>query len=51
MKYYQKLHKNSSNQQILKKVEDDDSYKITCTEEDQDYLDWVAAGNTVEEAG
>ena len=50
MKYYQKLHKASSGQQIYKRVEDDGSYKITCTGECPDYLAWVAEGNTAEAA-
>lgn len=49
MKYYQKLHKDSSGQQIFKRVEDDGSYKITCNEECPDYLEW-AKTNTAKEA-
>ena len=51
MKYYQKITKTESDSpQIYKRVEDDGSYRITCTEECPDYLAWVAAGNTPEEA-
>jgi len=51
MKYYQKLQKRYADSiQTFKRVEDDGSYKITCTEECPDYLAWVAEGNTAEEA-
>jgi len=50
MKYYQKLEKtNTDSIQIFKRVEDDGSYRITCTEECPDYLDWVDKGNTAKE--
>ena len=48
MKYYQKIAKTESDSiQIYKRVEDDGSYRITCTEECPDYLAWVADGNTI----
>ena len=51
MKYYQKIAKRDSDSpQIYKRVEDDGSYKTTCTEECPQYLEWVAKGNTAEEA-
>ena len=50
MKYYQKLQKRESDSiQIYKRVEDDGSYKTTCTEECPNYLAWVAEGNTAKE--
>ena len=50
MKYYQKLQKRDADSiQIYKRVEDDGSYKITCTGECPDYLAWVTEGNTVKE--
>ena len=50
MKYYQKLEKRHADSiQILKRVEDDGSYKVTCHEECPDYLAWVAEGNTAKE--
>ena len=51
MKYYQKLQKREADSiQIYKRVEDDGSHKITCTEECPDYLAWVAEGNTAKDA-
>ena len=50
MKYYQKLQKTDADSiQIYKRVEDDGSYKITCTGECPDYLAWVTEGNTAKE--
>ena len=47
----QKLQKREGDSiQIYKRVEDDGSHKITCTEECPDYLAWVAEGNTPQEA-
>lgn len=47
MKYYQKIAKTETDSpQIYKRVEDDGSYKITCTEKCPDYLAWVGLGNT-----
>ena len=36
--------------QAYKRVEDDGSYKTTCTDQCPDYLEWVSKGNTAEEA-
>ena len=48
---YKKLRKRDADSiQILKRVEDDGSCKITCTEECPDYLAWVAEGNVAEAA-
>ena len=50
MKYYQKIAKTESDSiQIYKRVEDDGSYRITCTEECPNYLAWGAEGNTAKE--
>ena len=50
MKYYQKLEKREGDfTQVYKRVEDDGSYKITCTDDCPNYLAWVAEGNTAKE--
>ena len=51
MKYYQKLTKRDDTfPQTYKRVEDDGSYSVTCTDQCPDYLAWVAEGNTAEAA-
>ena len=50
MKYYQKIQKSrEENPQTYKRIEDDGTYRIVCTEECPDYLAWVAEGNTAKE--
>ena len=53
MKYYQKLKKQSGGDgefsQAYIKVEDDDSYSVSCTDQCPDYLAWVAEGNTAKD--
>tara|TARA_Y100001972_G_C7480890_1_gene244403 strand:+ start:393 stop:560 length:168 start_codon:yes stop_codon:yes gene_type:complete len=50
MKYYQKLAKKDETfPQIYKRVENDGSYKTTCTDQCPDYLAWVDKGNTAKE--
>ena len=47
---YKKLRKREKDSiQILQRIEDNGSCKITCTEECPDYLAWVAEGNTAKE--
>ena len=47
---YKLLYKNIDGLQILARIEDDGKCRLTCSEEDQDYLKWVAEGNTPEPA-
>ena len=37
-------------QQIYARVEDDGKIKVTCNGDNQDLKDWVAKGNTIEDA-
>ena len=37
-------------QQIYARIEDDGKIYLTCNGDDQDLKDWVAEGNTIEEA-
>jgi hypothetical protein len=39
------------NNQIYQRIEDDGKVYVTCNGNNQDFKDWVAAGNTPEEAG
>ncbi len=39
-----------SNNQIYARIEDDGKIRITCTDKNPDFLEWVAAGNTPEPA-
>lgn len=48
---YKKLpNLSSNNKQIYQRIEEDGKVYITCNEDNPDYLDWVAEGNTAEEA-
>ena len=42
MKYI-KLEKNSSDQQIYARIDDDGLCRVTCIEENPEYQDWLAA--------
>jgi hypothetical protein len=43
---YKLLNKDIDGLQILARIEDDGKCRLTCSEEDQAYLKWVAEGNT-----
>jgi hypothetical protein len=45
---YKFLHNNSEGKPIYALMEDDGSYKITCSEENPDFQKWVSEGNTPE---
>ena len=47
---YKKLPKLNPNVQIYARIEDDGKSYINCTDQDPDFKEWVAAGNTPEEA-
>jgi len=47
---YKLLYKNIDGLQILARIEDDGKCRLTCSEEDQAYLKWLAEGNTPEPA-
>ena len=51
MKYKKLSLLPPTNHQIYQRIEDDGKVYITCNEHNQDFKDWVAAGNTPEEAG
>ena len=50
MKFKKVKKRESYEDQIYIQVEDDGSYKISCTEHYPPFIDWVAEGNTAEEA-
>ena len=50
MKFKKVKKRESYEDQIYIQVEDDGSYKISCTEHYPPFIDWVEAGNTPEEA-
>jgi len=43
---YKLLNKNLDGVQILARIDDDALCRLTCTEQDQAYLAWLAEGNT-----
>lgn len=47
---YKKLPLNSDGVQILARIDDDGKCRLTCTEQDDEYLKWLDAGNTPEAA-
>ena len=49
---YKKLARSpiEGSAQIYARVEDDGKIKVTCNDDNQDLKDWVAKGNTIEEA-
>jgi len=47
---YKLLHKTIDGVQIIARIDDDGLCRLTCTEEHQAYLEWLAEGNTPEPA-
>ena len=47
---YKYLQTNENGVKIYAKIDDDGLCRVTCTEDNPDYLAWVAEGNTPEEA-
>jgi hypothetical protein len=43
---YKLLHTNNQGIKIYARIEEDGKCYLTCTENDQAYLKWVAEGNT-----
>jgi len=43
---YKLLYKTTSGVQILARIDDDNVCRLTCTEQNPEYLKWVAEGNT-----
>ena len=43
---YKKLPLIEGQQQIIARIDDDGLCRLTCTENDQAYLAWLAEGNT-----
>ncbi len=47
---YRLLPISSNGVQILARIDDDGLCRLTCTEEDQEYLKWLEDGNVPEPA-
>jgi len=47
---YKLLPLNADGIQIIARIDDDGKCRLTCTADYQEYLEWVAAGNTPEPA-
>lgn len=47
---YKLLNKTLDGVQILARIDDDGLCRLTCTEQDQAYLTWLAEGNMPEPA-
>ena len=47
---YKLLHKGMDAVQILAQIDDDGKCRLTCSEENPEYLKWLAEGNTPEPA-
>jgi hypothetical protein len=43
---YKLLNKNIDGVQILARIDDDNVCRVTCTEQNPEYLAWLEAGNT-----
>ena len=47
---YKLLHKNMDGVQILARIDDDGKCRLTCTDQNPEYLKWLEKGNTPEPA-
>ena len=47
---YKILKKNNEGQTIYARIDDDGLCRLTCTEDYPEFKDWLAEGNTPEEA-
>ena len=47
---YKLLATNMDGVKIYAKIEDDGNYRVTCSEQDVDFIKWIALGNTPESA-
>ena len=47
---YKLLYKTLDNVQILARIDSDGVCRLTCSENDQAYLQWLSEGNTPEPA-
>lgn len=47
---YKLLQKNMDGVQILARIDDDGLCRVTCTDQNPDYLKWLEEGNTPEPA-
>tara|TARA_S200000501_G_scaffold358153_1_gene382614 strand:+ start:1140 stop:1295 length:156 start_codon:yes stop_codon:yes gene_type:complete len=50
MKFKKRAKEDSGDTQWYFKIEDDGTSRIQCTEKYPEFIEWVAAGNTPEEA-
>ena len=50
MKYKKLNNPVTDGSQILARIDDDGLIRVTCSEENLEYQEWVAKGNTPEEA-
>ena len=50
MKYKKLKNPITDGKQILARIDDDGVIRVTCSEENSEYLEWVAEGNTAEAA-
>ena len=42
---YKLLHKNTEGVQLLARIDDDGKCRVTCTEDNPEYLKWLEEGN------
>jgi hypothetical protein len=47
---YKLLHKTLEGVQIVARIDDDGLCRLTCTDQNPDYLKWLEEGNTPEPA-
>ncbi len=48
--HYKLLHKTFDDVQIIGRIDDDGLCRVTCTEQNPEYLKWLEEGNTPEPA-